>query len=534
MKNKFFSKYLAIIIIVISPITLYSQYLTEDIFKFSRAMGYISNYYVDTVNSQMLVETALISVLKELDPHSVYIPEKEVKEMNQPLEGNFEGIGIQFNLLKDTIFIISPISGGPSEKVGLRAGDRIIKINDEEVAGKNISTTGVRDRLMGDKGTKVNVTIKRTGVYELLTFTITRDKIPIFSVDAAYLIDKNIAYIKINRFALTTVEEFVEKAKILKEKGATSLILDLRDNGGGFLDKAIELSDHFLDDKKLIVYTEGMRSLKTESFATSNGVFQNGNIVILIDEGSASASEIVAGAVQDWDRGIIIGRRSFGKGLVQKPFYLPDGSMIRLTVARYYTPTGRAIQKPYSEGVDKYEAELLKRYKHGELLNKDSISFPDSLKYYTLTNKRIVFGGGGIMPDIFVPIDTTQVTPYYSKMLRQGVLNSFVLEYVDKNRKSLKSTYTDFKKFSEKFEANDKILNELFAYGLESKIEATQDEMEKSKLDFALIIKALIARDLWEMSEYYQIVNVRDKGFNKAIEVLKHWDKYHAEVLINQ
>jgi carboxyl-terminal processing protease len=312
------------------------------------------------------------------------------------------------------------------------------------------------------------------------------------------------------------------------------LILDLRDNGGGFLDKAIELADHFLDDKKLIVYTEGMRSPKTESFATAQGIFQQGNIVILIDEGSASASEIVAGAVQDWDRGIIIGRRSFGKGLVQKPFYLPDGSMMRLTVAKYYTPTGRAIQKPYNEGVDKYEAELLKRYKHGEMLNKDSISFPDSLKYFTLTNKRVVFGGGGIMPDIFVPIDTTQVTPYYSKMLRQGILNSFVLEYVDKNRKFLKSTYSDFKKFNEKFEVNDKILNELVTYGLDSKIEPTADEIDKSKKDFALVIKALIARDLWEMSEYFQIVNVRDKGFNTAIEVIKNWDKYHSEVLIKQ
>lgn len=534
MKNKFFSKYLAILLFIILPTSMYSQYLTEDIFKFSRAMGYISNFYVDTVNSQQLVESAIINVLKELDPHSVYIPEKEVKEMNQPLEGNFEGIGIQFNLLKDTIFIISPISGGPSEKVGLRAGDRIIKINDEVVAGKNISTTGVRDRLMGNKGTKVNVTIKRNGVSELLTFTITRDKIPIYSIDAAYLVNNNIAYIKINRFALTTVDEFVEKSKLLKEKGATSLILDLRDNGGGFLDKAIELADHFLDDKKLIVYTEGMRSPKTESFATAQGVFQQGNIVILIDEGSASASEIVAGAVQDWDRGIIIGRRSFGKGLVQKPFYLPDGSMMRLTVARYYTPTGRAIQKPYNEGVDKYEAELLKRYKHGEMLNKDSISFPDSLKYFTLTNKRVVFGGGGIMPDIFVPIDTTQVTPYYSKMLRQGILNSFVLEYVDKNRKSLKSSYSDFKKFNEKFEVNDKIINELVTYGLDSKIEATTDEIEKSKKDFALVIKALIARDLWEMSEYFQIVNVRDKGFNTAIEVIKNWDKYYSEVLIKQ
>jgi carboxyl-terminal processing protease len=528
------SKYIVLLIIISIPIRSFSQYITEDIFKFSRAMGYIANFYVDTINSPKLIETAIVNVLKELDPHSVYIPEKEVKEMNQPLEGNFEGIGIQFNLLKDTIFIISPISGGPSEKVGLRAGDRIIKINDEVVAGKKISTTGVRDRLMGDKGTKVNVTIKRKGVEELLTFTITRDKIPIYSVDAAYLVDKNIAYIKINRFALTTVDEFVEKTKLLKEKGAKSLILDLRDNGGGFLDKAIELADHFLDDKKLIVYTEGLRSPKMESFATNNGIFQEGNIIILIDEGSASASEIVAGAVQDWDRGIIIGRRSFGKGLVQKPFYLPDGSMIRLTVARYHTPTGRVIQKSYSEGVDKYEQELLKRYKQGELMSQDSISFPDSLKYYTLVNKRIVYGGGGIMHDIFVPLDTTSVTPYYSKILRQGVLNSFVLEYVDKNRKSLKSNYPDFKKFNDKFEVKDDIFNDLVAYGNESKIEATPEEIEKSKIDFALVIKALIARDLWEMSEYYQIINVRDTGFNQAVEVARNWEKYQTQVLINQ
>ncbi|OFX88599.1 MAG: peptidase S41 [Bacteroidetes bacterium GWF2_33_16] len=531
--KKTITKYIFLLSILALPFNLFSQYLTEDIFKFSRAMGYIANFYVDTVNSPQLVETAIINVLKELDPHSVYIPEKEVKEMNQPLEGNFEGIGIQFNLLKDTIFVISPISGGPSEKVGLRAGDRIIKINDEIVAGKNISTTGVRDRLLGDKGTKVNVTIKRKGVAEPLVFTITRDKIPIYSVDAAYLIDKNIAYIKINRFALTTVDEFVEKMKTLKGNGATSLILDLRDNGGGFLDKAIELADHFLDDKKLIVYTEGMRAPKNENFATNNGIFQEGNIIILIDEGSASASEIVAGAVQDWDRGIIIGRRSFGKGLVQKPFYLPDGSMIRLTIARYHTPTGRVIQKPYTEGNDKYDLELLKRYNQGELLNKDSISFPDSLKYNTLKNNRVVYGGGGIMPDIFVPIDTTSVTPYYSKILRQGVLNSFVLEYVDKNRKSLRSTYPDFNKFNSKFEVNELILSELVAYGTDNKIEATADEIEKSKADLALVIKALIARDLWEMSEYFQIINVRDKGFNKAIEVAKNWDKYHSEVLIN-
>jgi len=427
-----------ILLILIIPVRSFSQTFTEDIYKFSRAMGYISNFYVDTINGPKLIENAIVNLLKELDPHSVYIPKDEVKEMNEPLEGNFEGIGIQFNILHDTIYVISPISGGPSEKVGIRAGDRIININDEIVAGKGISNTGVRDRLLGEKGTIVIVSIKRKGVSELLQFTITRDKIPIFSVDAAYIIDKDIAYIKISRFASTTVDEFVEKAKKLKNDGAKSLILDLRDNGGGYLDKAIELADHFLDDKKLIVYTEGMRVPRKENLATINGIYQDGNVIVLIDEGSASASEIVAGAIQDWDRGIIIGRRSFGKGLVQQQLFLPDGSLIRLTVARYHTPTGRVIQKPYDQGLEEYEKELLTRYQQGELLNKDSINFPDSLKYYTLQNKRIVYGGGGIMPDIFVPLDTTSVSEFYSKMIRTGVLNSFVLDYIDKNRKSLK------------------------------------------------------------------------------------------------
>ncbi|MGM0407921.1 MAG: S41 family peptidase, partial [Bacteroidota bacterium] len=333
--------YITLFLIIGLPTQLFSQYLTEDIFKFSRALGNISNYYVDSVDTEDMVEKAIIGILKDLDPHSTYIPADEVKEMNEPLEGNFEGIGIQFNILDDTIYVISPISGGPSEKVGIRAGDRIVKIDGENVAGVEISTTGVRDRLLGEKGTKVEVGIKRRSVDEILYFTIIRDKIPIYSVDAAYLVDNEIAYIKINRFALTTVDEFTEKLQKLKEQGANSVILDLRGNGGGYLDKAIELADQFLEKDKLIVYTKGLKVPKMESASTSQGIFKEGKVVILIDEGSASASEIVSGAVQDWDRGIIVGRRSFGKGLVQKPMYLPDGSMIRLTVARYYTPTGR-------------------------------------------------------------------------------------------------------------------------------------------------------------------------------------------------
>jgi carboxyl-terminal processing protease len=528
------SKYIIIFLFLLVPAKLFSQYLTEDIFKFSRALGYISTYYVDSVDSKQLVENAIINILKELDPHSVYIPADEVQEMNDPLEGNFEGIGIQFNVLNDTIYVISPISGGPSEKVGIRAGDRIVEVDQENVAGVEITTKGVRDRLLGQKGTKVHVGVKRKGVNEILYFTIIRDKIPIYSVDAAYLIDNEIAYIKINRFSMTTLDEFIEKMDLLKKQGAKSVIMDLRGNGGGFLDKAIELADLFLEKDQLIVYTQGLQSSRTDNKATGNGKYKNDKILILIDEGSASASEIVAGAIQDWDRGIVVGRRSFGKGLVQRPMFLPDNSMIRLTVARYYTPTGRLIQKPYDNGKEEYEKELYNRYEHGEFLNKDSINLPDSLKYITLKNNRTVYGGGGIMPDIFVPLDTTSVTGFYSKMIRTGVLNSFILEYIDKNRNKLKSTYKEFSAYNERFEVSDKILTDLLSYGKDNDIETTDEEFEKSKDDFKMIVKALIARDLWDMSEYFQIVNVRDKGFNRAVEIMHNWDQYQKQVLNTQ
>lgn len=531
-KLKFF-RYILILFLIISPARVFSQNLTENIFKFSRALGYISSYYVDSVNSERLVEDAIVEILKELDPHSVYIPADEVKEMNEPLEGNFEGIGIQFNILNDTIYVISPIAGGPSEKVGIRAGDRIVEIDGENVATIEISTQGVRDRLLGKKGTKVNVGVARKGVDEILHFTIIRDKIPIFSVDAAYLIDNNIAYIKINRFAMTTMEEYLEKIIELKKKGAESIILDLRGNGGGYLDKAIDLADQFLKKDQMIVFTKGLQSPKAESYATGTGICKDENVVVLIDEGSASASEIVSGAIQDWDRGIIVGRRSFGKGLVQKPMFLPDGSMMRLTVARYYTPTGRLIQKPYDEGKEEYEKELYNRFEHGEFLNKDSIDFPDSLKHKTLKNNRTVYGGGGIMPDIFVPLDTTRVTDLYSKVVRQGVLNAFVLEYIDESRRKLKSNYPDFKAYNKEFVVTDKLLKALMEYSKENNIESTTDEFEKSKDDFRMIVKALIARDLWDMSEYYQIVNERDKGFNKALEIMRNWNSYETKVLNN-
>ena len=519
------------IIFFILPHSSEAQIFNDDIYKFGKALHYIDNYYIDSVNRSELVEDALVSMLKELDPHTTYLTKEEVKEMNEPLQGNFEGIGIQFNIHNDTIYVISPISGGPSEKVGIRAGDRIVKIEGENVAGTGITNQGVRDRLLGKKGTKVDVTVKRAGVNKLLHFTITRDEIPIHSRDAAYMADDHIGYIKLNRFAMTTNKEFTEAAKDMKSKGANSLILDLRGNSGGYLNQAIELADEFLEKGRLIVYTEGRKVERENNYATEEGVFKDGNIVILIDEGSASASEIVAGAIQDWDRGIIIGRRSFGKGLVQRPVELPDGSMIRLTIARYHTPTGRAIQKPYDNNRKEYNKDLLKRYNEGEMVSADSIDFPDSLKYLTKTTERPVYGGGGIMPDIFIPVDTTGYSDYYSDLIRGGILNSFILDYIDQNREELNKSYPDFEKYQSEFTISEQILNNLYKYAKEEGLESTEEEIKTSEEEIKMLLKALIARDLWDMNEYFQVVNKQDKEINRAIEVLNNWDDFSEQYL---
>lgn len=373
----------------------------------------ISNLYVDKVDEGKLVEAAIIRMLEELDPHSTYSDPEEVKRLNEPLQGNFDGIGIQFNMATDTLFVIQPVSGGPSEKVGILAGDRIIQVNDTVIAGVKMSTEEVMRRLRGPKGSKVNVKVQRNGVNELLPFTIKRDKIPVYSLDATYMVNSTTGYIRISRFAATTGDEFRTALHKLQSQGMKDLILDLQGNGGGYLNAAIEVCDQLLGKKELIVYTEGRRNPRSEFEAKGDGDFLNGRLVVLVDEYSASASEIVTGAIQDWDRGIVVGRRTFGKGLVQRPIDLPDGSMIRLTVARYYTPSGRCIQKPY-ESVEQYNRDLIERYNRGEMLSADSIHFPDSLKARTLKLGRTVYGGGGIMPDYFVPIDTTMYTDIIS------------------------------------------------------------------------------------------------------------------------
>ncbi len=422
-----------LILCLLSGWDLQAQILNEQVMKFGTVLDRIQKYYVDSTNQELLVEDAIKGLLKELDPHSSYLTPKEVEEMNEPLQGNFEGIGVSFNILNDTVYIISPISGGPSEKVGILAGDRIIKVDGKNIAGISINNDQVFALLKGKKGTRVNLSILRKGE-GMIDFAVERDKIPIYSVDASYNAGDGIGYIKLNRFSMTTMDEFQKALKSLKEENVKNLILDLTGNGGGYLDVAISLADQFLETNKLVLYTQGVNSPKQEYYSTRDGSFEKGHLVILIDEGSASASEIVTGAIQDWDRGIIVGRRSYGKGLVQKQMPLPDRSMIRLTVAKYYTPTGRLIQKPYKMNRDDYDKDLINRYMNGEMAHKDSIHFPDSLKYYTLKNTRLVYGGGGIMPDYFVSIDTSYYSDYYRQLIRKGLLNRFVLQYVDTRR----------------------------------------------------------------------------------------------------
>lgn len=489
--------------------------------KFNTLLYYIEQMYVDTVHSEELVETAIRSMLEELDPHSVYISKEQLSRANEPLNGNFEGIGIQFNILKDTIFVVSPISGGPSEKLGIQAGDKIVTVDGENVAGIGITNQDVMDLLKGPKGTQVDVGVKRSGVRKLLEFNIIRDKIPIYSVDASYMVDDEIGYVKVNRFSKTTMRELRQALSKLKAAGMQSLVLDLQGNGGGLLNTAIDMADEFLSNEKLIVYTEGRSFPKDETYARRMGMFEKGRLVVLINEGSASASEIVSGAVQDWDRGLIIGRRSFGKGLVQRPVQLPDGSAVRLTVQKYYTPSGRCIQKPYDEGVEAYRREKFERFENGELMSLDNLDLPDSLKFKTNIKKRTVYGGGGILPDIFVPLDTTQSSEYFSQMLRSGVMNQFAIEYVDRNRDELSASFPVSEEFLSTFEVTDEITDELIGYAAQQEIEFVEEDWELSKDAIAIRLKALIGRNLFDYTTFYQVINELNPTYVRAIEVLR-------------
>ncbi|MCK3685407.1 S41 family peptidase [Maribellus sp. YY47] len=502
--------------------------------KFSRLMRLIDGYYVDSANVEKLTEDAVIHVLSELDPHSTYISKEEVEKMNEPLKGNFEGIGISFNIYKDTLLVTTTIAGGPSEKVGLRAGDRIVEVDGKNIAGIGIKNTDVFDMLRGDKGTKVNLKVLRKTEGELLAFTIIRDKIPIFSLDASYMLNKNTGYIKLSRFSATTNDEFVDAMKELSQKGLENLVLDLRNNGGGYLKTAIEISDQFLDDNKLIVYTSGLHDPKRDYDASAKGLFETGKLVILVNEGSASASEIVSGAIQDWDRGLIIGRRSFGKGLVQKPFFLTDGSMVRLTTAHYYTPSGRCIQKSYEEGVSEYRKDYANRMSNGEMFNADSIHFDTSLKHKTLVNGRSVYGGGGVMPDIFVPLDTSQYYVYLNQLRRKNVIYNYVLDFIDINRDDLQKKYPKFEQFNRGFTINDEIIEEIVSLGEKEDVERNDESLPFITDKLKQELKAFIARDVYSRNDMYKILNEDDPEINKALQVFDDKKEYEGLLVTNE
>ncbi len=487
--------------------------------KVSDVLGYIARDWVDTANTDMLEEDAIVHILENLDPHSQFIPASQFEEVASHLEGNFEGIGVQFRIEKDTVLIVSPIAGGPSEKVGIKAGDRIVIVDGDTIAGVGISNQKVMSMLKGPKKTKVDVRIFRRGDPELLDFTITRGVIPTYSLDIAYMVDETIGYVKLNKFSATTHQELTTAMKSLKQQGMDKLILDLRNNAGGYLQAAISVANEFLADNQLIVYTEGKNRPRNYAYATRRGNFQNEKIVVLIDEGSASASEIVAGAIQDNDRGAIMGRRSFGKGLVQEQINLVDGSAIRLTTARYYTPTGRSIQKPYENGRDDYYKEFHKRFESGEVFHADSIHFDDSLRY-TTSGGKIVYGGGGIMPDIFIPIETGEHLSYYNRLINRGMIHEFAFEYTDTHRQEL-SQFTDFKQFDNGFLITVKMFDDLISYASENGIEPDAKGIAAMHEDIKTLLKALIGRNILDNEGFYPIFHRRDNVFIQAVKLLK-------------
>jgi len=490
------------------------------IYKLQMAETYISNLYVDEVDEEKLVEDAIKGMLEKLDPHSTYSNAKEVKSLNESLEGNFEGIGVQFNMMEDSLVVIQTISNGPSEKVGIVAGDRIVLVNDTAIAGVNMSKEEIMKRLRGPKGTKVNLGIVRPGIKDVLTFLVTRDKIPIHTIDAYYMIRPGIGYIRVESFGGNTYDEFMEAMNKLEAQGMKDLIIDLQDNGGGYLQTAVTIVNEFLSKGDMIVYTEGRKQPRREYFADGKDRQFNGKVVVLINEYSASASEILSGAIQDQDRGLIVGRRSFGKGLVQRPIEFPDGSMIRLTIAHYYTPSGRCIQKPYTKGNQKdYAKDIENRYKNGEFTNADSIHFADSLKCYTLREKRTVYGGGGIMPDIFVPLDTTKYTKFHRQLSAKSLIINANLKYIDENRKALKKKYKTFEKFNDQFEIPQDVVDGILQKATEADIKPTDDDELQQTLPYLRTqLKALVARDLWDMTEYFRIMNETNNIVMKAVE----------------
>lgn len=494
--------------------------------KLRYAQQAISRLYVDSIDDSKLVEDAINGMLKGLDPHSSYSNAEETRELNEPLEGNFSGIGITFNLNEDTVYVIQTVAGGPSEKVGIQAGDRILACNDTTIAGVKMKRTEIMKHLRGPKGTKANLKVlRRSGnKADTINFVVTRAEIPIYSIDAAYMVNDTTGYIRVNKFAAETAKEFREALAKLQSSGMRNLILDLEENGGGYLNASVDLLSELLPYHSLAVYTKGNASDRYNHFTYPENLkpmMPEGRLVVMVNQFSASAAEITSGAIQDYDRGVIVGRRTFGKGLVQRPIPFPDGSMMRLTVAHYYTPSGRDIQKPYEKGEgEKYEQDLMDRLNSGELMHADSIHYDPKLKVQTLNLGREIYGGGGISPDVFVPLDTTEYSSYYRDLVAKGVINSFTINYVDKNRKNIKKLYKTDTDFINNFQISDAMFADLFAMGVKEKVEYKQEEFERSKSLIANILKALIGRDIYDDATYYKVYNLRDPIFQKALEVI--------------
>lgn len=521
---------IAAALIVSISVSARQEYSLEANNKLRLAEAAIAQLYVDTVNEDKLVEDAIIAMLAGLDPHSQYSNAEETKELNEPLTGNFSGVGITFNMNNDTLYVIQTVAGGPSERVGILAGDRIISVNDTAIAGVKMKNTDIMKRLRGPKGTKVDVKVLRRdkGQTDTIDFRITRADIPIYSVDAAYMVDDKTGYIRLNRFAAETSEELIQAMQHLKKDGMDRLILDLTDNGGGYLNAAVEVLGEVLEPGQMTVYTEGLNSPRTDNYAKPSGkkpLFDEGRLVVMVNQYSASASEITSGAIQDWDRGLIVGRRTFGKGLVQRPIPLPDGSMIRLTVAHYYTPTGRDIQKPYEKGNSQaYRSDIVDRFYNGELMHADSIHYVDSLKVETLRLHRPIYGGGGIYPDRFVALDTTEYTKYYRDVTAKGLINSYSISYVDIHRKEIEKEYKTDTNFTRNFEVTPEMLQELYDLASKEGIEYNEEEAKLSTPLFSMVIKGLIGRDVFDNSTYYKVYNTHDPIFREAYRLINSED----------
>ena len=489
----------------------------EGITRIKEILLQVDQNYVEEVNTEKLVDSAIKGIIKELDPHTSYIPAEDLEMVSADLKGNFEGIGIEFNIFNDTLYVVAPLSGGPSETAGLQSGDKIISVDGKNIAGIGLTNRQVHENLRGEKGSEVTLEIKRSGSKETIEYKISRDKIPQYSVDVSYMVDDEIGYIKVSRFSATTYNDFMEALNKLQEQGLQKLILDLQDNPGGYMDKAISMADEFLKDNAMIVYTKGKeKRYNSEARAIKEGKFEDSPLIVLINEGSASASEIVSGAIQDNDRGLIVGRRSFGKGLVQMPVSLKDGGELRLTISRYYTPSGRSIQKPFGENPEQYKKEMAYRYEHGEYFVADSIEFDDSLKY-TTSNGRIVYGGGGIMPDYFVPLDTTQSSTYLNKLFLSNTLRQYTFSYYEKNKKLLENM--GLEGFIDNFQVTDKMLDQLKSMAEQNDVPLDPTGFDKSEGLIKLYCKAYIARNIWNNDGFYPIFNQQNEIFKEALEL---------------